>query len=243
MKSIPTDYGQVHIVGEEELYLETLRYIRQAAENAGSGLAPIGLTGGSTPKAFYQWVTEKKALSLDVAKKILWTTSDERCVPQSDDDSNFGHADREMLSPLGVPSENKLPWPTELEPAACADAYTKAWNERVGKDRAYDVCFVGMGGDNHTLSLFPHCPLIGAGLTESFAATNWPERGWRVTLTPHGLSLCKRIVVSCPGAGKAEALKAALRGDFDPTSKPIQLLRAHADKTVWLVDEAAAALL
>ncbi|QYY36207.1 6-phosphogluconolactonase [Ruficoccus sp. ZRK36] len=243
MKTIPTEYGQVHVLAEEELYAEMLKYIHQAVDEAGDGLATVGLSGGSTPKAFFKWVGENKTLSPEVAKKVLWSTSDERCVPQEDDDSNFGHADREMLTPLGVPAENKFPWPTELEPAACADAYTKAWNDKVGEERAYDVCFVGMGDDNHTLSLFPECPLIGAGLTESFAATLWPSRGWRVTLTPHGLTKCKRIVVCCPGANKAGPLKAALKEDFNPTHKPIQLLRAHADKTVWLVDEAAAALL
>lgn len=243
MKTLSTDYGEVRILTHEEIYQHTLAFIREAAAGAGEGLAPVGLTGGSTPKAFYQWVDENDALPLDVATKILWTTSDERCVPIDDDDNNFGHADRGMLTPLGLPAANRMPWPTELEPATCAADFNTQWNERYGAARAFDLCFVGMGGDNHTLSLFPQCPLIQEDPPENFASTLWPERGWRVTLTVAGLARCKRIVVSTTGEGKADALKAAIRGDHDPFHKPVQLVRPHAAKTVWLVDEPAAALL
>ncbi len=243
MKTLSTDYGEVRILTHEEIYQHTLAFIKAAAEAAVDRLAPIGLTGGSTPKAFYQWVAEHDALPLEVARKILWTTSDERCVPLDDDDNNFGHADRGMLSPLGVPAENKFAWPTELEPAACAAKYQQDWDARFGPDAGYDVCFVGMGGDNHTLSLFPECPLIEEDPQQNFASTLWPSRGWRVTLTVAGLARCRQIIVSTTGEGKAEALKKAIRGEHDPFHMPVQLVRDHADKTVWLVDEPAAALL
>ena len=243
MKTLSTDYGEVRILTHEEIYQHTLDFIKAAAVSAGDKLATVGLTGGSTPKAFYQWVNENDALPLEIAKKVLWTTSDERCVPLDDDDNNFGHAVRGMLDPLGLPAENKLAWPTELEPAECAAKYQAYWDFHYGADTAYDVCFVGMGGDNHTLSLFPECPLIKEDPQQNFASTLWPSRGWRVTLTVAGLARCKQIVVSTTGEGKAEALKKAIRGEYDPFHKPVQLVREHAAKTVWLVDEPAAALL
>ncbi|MEM9227767.1 MAG: 6-phosphogluconolactonase [Verrucomicrobiota bacterium] len=243
MKTLSTDYGEVRVLDHEGIYAHTLEFIKAAANDSADTLAPVGLTGGSTPKAFYQWVAQHDALCLETASKLLWTTSDERCVPLEDDDNNFGHADRGMLAPLGLPGDNKLPWPTELEPEACAKVFNETWNELYGPERSFDLCFVGMGGDLHTLSLFPQCPLIKDNPPESFAATLWPSRGWRVTLTVAGLARCKQIVVSTTGAGKADALKDALTGDYDPFNKPIQLLREHADKVTWLVDADAAAAL
>ncbi|MEM8549646.1 MAG: 6-phosphogluconolactonase [Verrucomicrobiota bacterium] len=243
MNTLTTDYGEVRILDHEGIYQQTLDFIKTTAETSKHVMAPVGLTGGSTPKAFYQWVAQHDALCLETASKLLWTTSDERCVPLDDDDNNFGHADREMLSPIGLPDGNKLPWPTGLEPEACAKVFNETWNKLYGPDYAFDLCFVGMGGDLHTLSLFPRCPLIKDNSSETFASTLWPERGWRVTMTVAGLSRCKQIVVSTSGAGKADALKEALTGDYDPFNKPIQLLREHAEKVTWLIDADAAASL
>ncbi|MGE9295552.1 MAG: 6-phosphogluconolactonase [Puniceicoccales bacterium] len=239
MKTFSSPLGQVHVLGKEALFLETLRLIKTAAKNSAEEIV-VGLTGGSTPKAFYAWAAEHQALSADLKEKVVWSTSDERCVPLESDDSNFGHADRGMLTPLDVPAENKFPWPVELEPEACADEYNHRWNERFGAHRGFDICLLGMGDDSHTASLFPHCPLIGSNHHENYAATHWPERGWRVTITPEGFSRCKQIVVSVTGAGKGEALFQAFHGQFDPRAKPIQLLRAHAHKTIWLLDPPAA---
>lgn len=239
MKTFNTPLGQVHVLAKEALFIETIRLIKVALKATGEEVV-VGLTGGSTPKAFYQWAAQHGALSAELKDRVVWSTSDERCVPLTDDESNFGNADRGMLCELGVPTENKFPWPVELEPEACADEFNHRWNERFGAQRGFDLCFLGMGGDNHTASLFPHCPLIGSGHHENFAATNWPERGWRVTITPEGFSRCKQIVVCVTGEGKADALFQAFHGNFNPREKPIQLLKAHAHKTLWLLDPPAA---
>jgi len=239
MISHETSLGKVLVLEKTALFAETLSLI-QAAVDAGGDEAIIGLTGGSTPKAFYAWAAENNALTGAIKSKAVWSTSDERCVPLTSDDSNFGHAERGMLGPLGVGEDRKFPWPVDLEPEACAAEFVRRWTDRFGAERGFDVCFLGMGGDNHTASLFPHCPLIDENPPEHFAATHWPERGWRVTITPAGLLRCKQIVVSVTGEGKGEALEKAFHGDFDPNAKPIQLLRAHAGKTLWLLDPAAA---
>ncbi|MBK1857608.1 6-phosphogluconolactonase [Cerasicoccus arenae] len=239
MKSFSTSLGQVHVLGKEALFVETMRLIKNALKNTDGEVA-VGLTGGSTPKAFYAWAAKHQALSSELKERVVWSTSDERCVPESDDNSNFGHANRDMLQPLDVPELNKFPWPVELDPEACADEFNHRWNERFGPSHCFDICFLGMGGDNHTASLFPNCPLIGTQHHENFAAINWPERGWRVTITPEGFSRCKLIVVSVTGEGKEEALFQAFHGEFNPRHKPIQLLKAHSHKVLWLLDPAAA---
>lgn len=238
MKSIPTPYGTVHVCNLETIFLETLTLIKRAAVAAQEPVV-VGLTGGSTPKAFYRWAYEHKKPDPVLLEKVIWSTSDERHVPLSSDESNFGNADRVLLQGWGVPTENKFPWPVEGTPEACADLFTHRWNERFGADRTFDLCFLGMGDDCHTASLFPKCPLIGSGHRESFAAVDWPGRGWRLTLTPEGLLRARKIIVTVTGAGKRQALKHVFEESFDPLNKPVQLLKAHADKTIWLIDDAA----
>jgi 6-phosphogluconolactonase len=168
-------------------------------------------------------------------------TSDERHVPLASADSNFGNADRELFQPLGVSPAMTIPWPVEFPPLPCASAFNRTWNTRFGAKQGFDVCFLGMGDDGHTASLFPGCPLIGAGVPENFAAVEWPGRGWRLTITEAGLARCARVVVITNGVAKNAALKAILRGPYDPKHHPSQVHRAYAARVTWLVDEAAAA--
>jgi 6-phosphogluconolactonase len=240
MRQIPSAYGTLQVGSLEDTFRQIVATLRDALVGH-SGPITVGLSGGSTPKAFYKWAVREKALPEDIWRNCLWMTSDERHVALASDDSNFGNAERLMFAPLGVPAAAKLPWPIDLPPAECAVAFNKTWNDRFGANRGFDVCFLGMGDDGHTASLFPGCPLIGSGLTDNFAAVEWPGRGWRLTITEAGLAKCARVVVITDGPGKAAALKDIIRGPYDPKTHPSQIHRAYASRVTWLVDEAAAA--
>jgi 6-phosphogluconolactonase len=83
--------------------------------------------------------------------------------------------------------------------------------------------------------------LIGQKNGPRFTATEWPGRGWRLTITEAGLAQCASIVVLVGGAGKAAALRAIAHGAFAPKLHPGQVLREHAAKVTWLADQEAAA--
>ena len=241
--SYATDYGTLKIGSQEELFVEGLRLAREQLESVDSEHPSWALTGGSTPKAFYRWVIKTKGLSPLEASRILWTTSDERKSSLESSDSNFGNAARMMLDKLRVPEGQRLPWPGEGDAIEGASKYWKVWRESVSRDWGYDVCFVGMGDDCHTLSLFPGSELLRNEVDAPFAAVDVPSKGWRLTLTPKGLESCGLVVLMTLGRGKAAALKSVLQGDFDPTNKPAQILKRVADRSIWLVDEAAASQL
>ena len=240
MKSYETDYGLLKVGQKEELLQEALDQALSQVRGSRKDRCSLALTGGSTPKDFYRWVVENQKLEPELLERIVWTTSDERMVPQSSEDSNFGNADRLMLDPLGVASDRKFPWPTELAPQEAALAYAERWTSQMSPECAYDVCFIGMGDDCHTLSLFPGSPLIANPVAKGFAAVEVPGKGWRLTLTLAGLARCGKVVLSTLGAGKASALKSVLEGEYDPLNKPSQNLRAIASQAIWLVDDAAA---
>jgi 6-phosphogluconolactonase len=236
---LPTPAGEVQVLSRDAAFAELARRLNA---QVGSRPVTVGLSGGSTPKAFYAWARASQALTFETLARTEWHVSDERCVPLASDDSNFGHAARGLLDPLRVPAVRRFPWPVEFSPVAAAAAYDDGWTRRSPR-RTFDLCVLGLGDDSHIASLWPRCPLIGAPGQARFAATEWPGRGWRLTITEAGLAQCDAIVVLVNGRSKAEALRAVCRGELDPANHPGQVLRAMASKVTWLADAEAAALL
>ena len=239
MSDIATSAGQVRVLSREESFAELARRINDLASR---GPASVGLSGGSTPKAFYAWAVRTRAFTAEALARIDWHVSDERCVPLSSDDSNFGHAERGMLDALGIPAARRFPWPVAMAPAEAAAAYEAAWTQR-SPARAFELCVLGLGDDSHIASLWPQCPLIGQKTGPRFAATEWPGRGWRLTITEAGLAQCGAIVVLVGGAGKAPALREITGGVYEPKLHPGQVLRSLAGRVTWLADREAAAQL
>lgn len=227
------------MLSEPEIFAATVERI-EAAVTRGQAKA-IGLTGGSTPKRFYEWAAEHKPFSDRVVAGAVWMTSDERMVPLSSEESNFGVADRRMLKPLAIPETQKLPWSTMLDPHSAASAYNMRWNEKFGPQRCFDLCLLGMGDDGHTASIFPGSPLLGVDFPDNFTCVEVPDKGWRLTVTRAGLARCGEILITVTGAKKAEILREVLEGP--PEVYPVQILREVGARTRWLIDpEAAAAL-
>ena len=241
MEKIDSAFGKIVIASQEELFVELIAAFEHAAE--GKETLSIGLTGGSTPKAFYPWAVEQQKISPALFSKAVWSCSDERCVPLASDESNFGNADRLMLAPLGLSNDQKLPFPVELDPYGAADRFNRTWNERFGEEVCFDVCVLGMGDDCHTASLFPGSPLLESAESRNFAAVEVPGKGWRLTITEAGLARCGKIIINTLGQGKAEALHRIMKGEVDRKNIPCQLLAAYAEKVTWLIDPPAASLI
>jgi 6-phosphogluconolactonase len=236
-----TDYGRLIVGKREELFAYAVELAVGQQGKAGRKTFSWALTGGSTPQEWYRWCVASQAFPGKLLQETHFTVSDERVVPLHSDQSNFGNAERQFFTPLQVPVEHRHAWPVALLPAEAASAYAREWHDRAGADVAYDVCFLGMGDDGHTASIFPGSPLLKGNGHRLFAAVEVPGKGWRLTITPEGLGACGLIVVMTLGAAKAAMLKRVLTGPLDPVRTPIQLLRSCSHRVVWLTDVAAAA--
>lgn len=234
MKAILSSVGTLHVVNQHEAFVALSAMINDACI---FGPATVALSGGSTPKAYYDWAVQNKALHQRTLDFTHWHVSDERCVPLESPESNFGNATRGLLDPLGIPATKRHPWPVHQNPDTAAAEYAATMR---AVDKAYDLCVLGLGDDSHTASLWPECPLIGSGERRHFAATEWPGRGHRLTITESGLAACRKIVVLAFGANKAKALKAVVEGGSNAKKYPAQVLRQLQGKTAWLVDAPAA---
>ena len=238
MNTYNTEYGTVKIGTVNDLFNAKNEAIKKAVSRV-AGICSIGLTGGSTPKAYYQAIAQKNPFTHQDLARILWSASDERWVPTDHPDNNFGVAYRTMLQPLSVSDAQCLRWPTEKEPFEAVKFYQSELEQKTGKS-FYDLCILGMGDDCHTLSLFPKSPLLASESTEPFAAIEVPKKGWRLTLTPFGLKKCPQIVQIVTGRGKATALAKVFHGEYDPFRIPSQIQKNQPNQVTWLIDNEAA---
>jgi 6-phosphogluconolactonase len=242
MKELSSGYGRVFIGPTEDCF-RTAVFLAggQRGRNPTAKVFTWALTGGSTPQAWYRWCVAKDALSPGLLAATHWFTSDERHVPLASEDSNFGHADRELLTPLKIAAQRKHPWPVALPAPEAAREFSRQAAPWFAPGKAFDLCFLGMGDNCHTASFFPGSPLLTEETGDFFTAVEVPEIGWRLTITPAGLKACGLIVVMVLGAAKADALQRVLAGPFNPLKAPAQILKTCSQNVVWLVDEPAAA--
>ncbi len=242
MRIHDTDYGTVCIGTPETLFAELARIGAEEWRANAEDHFSWALTGGSTPKAWYRWCVEKRALPEELPATTQWFVGDERHVPLAGDESNFGNAARRLLDPLGAPAAVRHPWAVERSPEEAVAAFAREVAAVRGAGRAFSLCVLGLGDDAHTASLFPGSPLLGGGGgTELFAAVDVSGKGWRLTLTPAGLDACDRIVVHATGAAKAAAVRRVFCGGEPVSAVPAKLLEPLAAKVTWLLDPAAVA--
>jgi len=230
------------------LAAETL--ITVAAEAAGSGRqALVALSGGSTPKRMGELLaSDEYASSVHWgALQIFW--GDERWVPLESDQSNAGEAIRTFLGTVPVPSENIHPWETEgdVEPTVAAERYERLIREVSGVADgipAFDLVFLGMGDDGHTLSLFPGTTAMHDAVSLTIAHHVPKLDAERLTFGPGLPNAARSLVFLVGGAGKATTLHRVLDGPKDIDTLPAQVIRPRAGGTlVWLVDQGAASQL
>ncbi|MBU8812181.1 6-phosphogluconolactonase [Mycolicibacterium goodii] len=208
------------------------------------GQATVVLTGGGTGIGLLERVRERSG-EIDWAKvHIYW--GDERFVPQDDDERNDKQAREALLDHIGIPPVNVHAMAAsdgefgdDLEAAAAGYAQLLSANFDTPQ---FDVHLLGMGGEGHVNSLFPDTDAVRetdrfvVGVSDS---PKPPPR--RITLTLPAIQSSREVWLVVSGEAKADAVAAAVGG-----AQPVDIPAAGAvgrERTVWLLDEAAAAKL
>jgi len=200
----------------------------------------LALAGGSTPKAAYALLAAPPMRDALDWTHVRFFFGDERCVPPSDDQSNYKMAREALLAPLGVEPGHIFRMRGEDEPQAAARDYAAILRRELGAQPVFDLVMLGMGPDGHTASLFPGSdPLIDDALLVK-APYVAKFQSHRITLTPRAINAAREVAIATAGPEKTAALTAVLEGPRDPVRFPIQIVRP-AGRLVWLVDRVAAA--
>jgi 6-phosphogluconolactonase len=215
---------------------------------AQRGRFSVALAGGETPRDTYERLARPPLSELMPWARTLVFFGDERGVPPEHPDSNYGMADRALLSKVPIPPRQVFRIPGESADAeTVATEYARTLSEelkvRRGETPQLDLVLLGLGIDGHTASLFPGSPV----LKEVFrpvaavhaAAATIPER---ITLTFPVLNAAGCVIYLVSGAVKAKVVKAAL-AERAAATLPAAMVRPTGGRLVWLLDRAAAALL
>ena len=211
---------------------------------ADHGRFTVALSGGSTPRALHQRLTQSPLCeSVDWANvHVFW--GDERMVPPDDIESSYRMARETLLAHVPIPAANIYPVPTiGGTPEAAAGAYEETLIAVFGADLPrVDLILLGIGPDGHTASLFPgHPEPVRPSAALAVAVHNAPKPPpVRITFTYKLINAAANVLFLVAGADKASALRGVLRGPTDLARLPAQGVRPERGELVWLVDAAAA---
>jgi 6-phosphogluconolactonase len=212
------------------------------------GRASIVLTGGGTGIGMLKHILERGA-KIDWSKVHLYW-GDERFVPADDDERNEKQAREALLDHIDIPAANVHPMAAsdgefgdDLDAAALAYEQVLAANAEPDEPTPFfDVHLFGMGPEGHINSLFPDTPAVREDNRMVLGVPDSPKPPpRRITLTLPAIQRSREVWLIVSGAGKADAVAAAIGG-----AKPVDVPAAGAvgrDATVWLLDEDAASKL
>jgi len=231
----------------DQLSLDFARFLIDYANAkiTTNGAFSVALSGGSTPKRLHILLASDAFKDKTDWSKWHFFMGDERFVPFADDRSNAKMCYETLLDQVPV-SKNQIHfYQTEnIEPARSAEQYEKLLRGFfAGKQTGIDLIILGMGDDGHTLSLFPHQPVIHE--THKWVESFWLEAQnmYRITMTHPVANHAGAVAFLVAGTAKQQALKAVLQGPYQPDVYPSQIINPTSGELHWFIDEAAAALL
>jgi 6-phosphogluconolactonase len=205
-----------------------------------SGNFRLVLSGGNTPRRLYSLLGTVRRGEVPWHRLHLYW-GDERFVPHTDPESNYGMVFDAMLRGTPIPPENLHPIPVTGTPPEAAARYEAVLKNHYGADALdparpmFDVILLGLGTDGHTCSLFPG----SAALDEqahwvTVADHDRPEP--RITLTFPVLESSRHVAFLVAGAAKRPVSLRAIAGDG---ALPATRVRSHGE-IVWFLDREAA---
>jgi len=218
-----------------------LKIGNEAIEKNGRFL--VALAGGSTPLAVYNLLAENDYSSQIDWNRVYFLWGDERCVPPNHDDSNYKNAYEVLIKKILLPPSHVIRMEGELDPAEAAKRYEHVLRTRFGPALNIDLILLGMGADGHTASLFPGSAAVDE--KKHWVVANYVHAltAWRITLTPVLINKALNILFIVSGENKAATLKQVLSTQYAPDKFPSQLIQPSNGVLIWMVDQAAAALL
>ncbi len=185
---------------------------------AAKGKAVLAVSGGSTPKLFFEKLSQAE---LPWAR-VTVTLVDERQVPEDSERSNAKLVREALLQ----------------NHAAAAHFVPLFRNPDAGKTAPLDVVILGMGSDGHTASFFPKGSALATALdpdsSERLIEMQAPGAGEpRLTFTLPALLSAGRLSLHIEGQDKRQVLDKAL-GEGSQDDMPVRaVLRAKTPVTLY----------
>lgn len=202
----------------------------------------IALSGGSTPKAVFDYLTVNYKSKIDWQKvKLFW--GDERYVPPDNPESNYKMTYESLISRIEIPPQNIFRIHGENNPVEEAKNYANVIAGNVPINNSlpqFDLIMLGLGEDAHTASIFPD----RLELLESdniCATVEHPStKQKRITLTGKVINNSAKVVFLVTGKNKSKIVDTILNKRSGYELLPASFINPTDGELIWLLDSEAA---
>jgi 6-phosphogluconolactonase len=205
------------------------------------GVCSIALSGGETPRPVYHILGSSL-----IKERIDWSRvhlffTDERVVPPTDPQSNFGMINREFISHINISYRNIHRIAGEEKAELAAADYERELREYFSNQIIrFDVVLLGLGEDGHTASIFPGTKVVNE--EKAFVAAVYiPHLSlWRVTLTYRSINNAREILFLVSGKKKGFIVRHILKTSAMREEYPATLVQPVDGNILWMLDKDAA---
>ncbi|MGK6314066.1 6-phosphogluconolactonase [Neorhizobium sp. DT-125] len=202
---------------------EVVECLAAAIEERGT--ASLAVSGGSTPKKFFEALSNR---DIDW-RRVSVTLVDERFVPADNPRSNHLLVSTHLLKDKAA-AANFIP--LYYDCSSIEEAARIATEKTADIGNPFDVAILGMGTDGHTASFFPHgnnlqraLDLSGPRGVLTMEAEGAGEE--RLTFSFASLSDARLLALHIEGQGKKDVLEKAKAG-ADEAEMPIRAVLNRA---------------
>jgi len=207
-------------------------WARLRQSSVAAGPASCALSGGATALIF---LGALRSANVDW-RKITLFWADERAVSPDDPESNYGLAERMLLSPLGAKAPRAIRMPAD---APNLDQAAQWYDDALAtelEDNPLDLAILGIGEDGHICSLFPGHKALTQNDLRAVAVEDAPKPpSRRLTLTMRFVLQTKQIWVIAIGPRKLPVLHAAINKTSNST--PLDSLMRQAKNVTVFTDQ------
>lgn len=215
-------------------------HLAKLTKQKQEGVFSLALSGGETAKSMFSlWANEYKS-AIDW-KNICFYWVDERCVPKTDEESNFGHAYNLLFNPLNISKMHYHRIKGENYPPIEAERYSKKLKEELPEHNGlphFDCIILGVGNDAHTASIFPNTMEL---LTDKhpYVVSQHPQTGqYRITMTGSLILNDTPLLVPVLGKGKENVIKLLKTRYTKVSPTPATYILSNAkDATIFITKE------
>jgi 6-phosphogluconolactonase len=228
----------------EETALAVAELILKKAKEKNKQSLPfnIALSGGNTPELLFTLLAKEYINSIPWHfVRLFWV--DERCVPPTNEESNYGMTYKNLLKYIPIHDANIFRMFGEVDPQLEAIRYQNLLDVQLEKKNGipqFDLIILGMGADGHTASIFPdNLKLLHTEQTVAFAVH--PTSGQRrITITGKVINNAEEVVFMITGTTKATVLRQIIKCEPGYKNYPASYIHSQSGAADFYLDKAAA---